>query len=343
MKRLFAALLILSAAGSAQAVTEINSCADIELAGNAVVTTDLDCTADQLFVSVTPYGIIDFQGHTIINGRILCTAPNYPDANCNIYGPGTLQGEVGSSGTIRVRGLDMINGRISAARATVQETTITGPDPGNDCAIEVRTNYASSLKIIDTVVTGARCAVYSTHNTTIRGSTFNDSLYDGVEVYWNGFSARLRVSDSEASGNGTFGFAGSRITIKNSKFNDNGEEGLAVLYAHDEDFPASLSVKGCEAIGNGIGISDTLQKSTSIFDCTITGNSLRGVSLASARANLRDSIITGNGQAPECSDPEMRCADVVSEYAPSLDSDTTCDRSLSWYAPTENWGVCAMD
>jgi hypothetical protein len=342
MKYLLAISLV-AFASPAWAVTEINSCADIVFTGNAVVTTDLDCTADQLVVTVAPYGVIDFQGHTILNGRIACTAPNYPDANCNILGPGTLQGEAGSGGTIRVRGLDMINGRISGGRATIQETTITGPYPGNKCAIEIRTNYASSLKIIDTVVMGAFCAVYTTHNTTIRGSKFNDSTTHGVRVDWNGFDSRLRITDSEASGNGTFGFSGTRMTVKNAKFNDNGEHGLVVDYAHDEDFPASLSVKTCEATGNAVGIGDTQQKSTRINGCTITGNSLRGVSLFAERVKILDSNVTGNGTVPECSDPETRCADVSSSYAPTIDADTTCNTSIYWYEPTEDWNICVLD
>jgi hypothetical protein len=343
MKRLFTALLILSAAGSAHAVTEISSCTDITLAGTAVITQDLDCSADPLSINLTPYGILDFQGHTVINANISCSHPaTFADANCNIEGPGTLHGQLHSSGTIRVRGLDMINGRIYGARATVQETTITGPAPSG-CAIHVETNYASSLKVIDTIVTGANCGVLTTHNTTIRGSKFLENTQYGVRVRWSGFDSRLRIKDSEASGNGTSGFEGTRISIKNSKFNDNGEHGLAVIYAHDEDFPAALSARGCEATGNAVGIGDADQKSTSISDCLITGNSLRGVSLFATRARLRDSIITGNGFAAGCDDPEMRCADVSSSNEPTLDSDTTCDTSRSWYFPTENWGVCSTD
>ena len=192
------------------------------------------------------------------------------------------------------------------------------PWVARESAIEVGTNYASSLKIIDTVVTGARCGVETIHNTTIRNSKFLDSIYHGVRVRWNGFDARVNVKNSEASGNGTFGLSGTRMTIKDSVFNDNGEHGVAVDYAHDEDFPAKLTIKGSQANGNQTGIGDTEQKSTSITDCTITGNSLRGLALFAERSKVRGSTVTGNGFAAECSDPEMRCADVSSWYEPSV-------------------------
>lgn len=347
MRSFFVSLTLLLASTPARAaVTEISSCADIELTGNAVITTDLDCTADELILTMQSYGILDFQGHTVTNAQINCYGAS---ANCNIQGPGTLAtGDIEAWGTLRVRDMTILNGNVEATKPTIENTEFIGPGDnfGFNCAVVVAPNIQSSLKIIDSTITGAKCGVWTEHNATIRNSRFLSNQTYGINSQWGGWSARLRITDSEFDGNGTNGASGVRVVVKNSTFTNNGDIGLLIDYGPQDEFQSFGSIRDSTFTGNRIGIGSSDQKTLSISDSIITGNDETGVDAFAKNTRIRGSTVTGNGEAESCIG-QNRCADIASWHEPSLGGGTTCGTSRKWVLgmgySEEDWDICTLD
>lgn len=130
---------------------------------------------------------------------------------------------------------------------------------------------------------------------------------------------RLRATNVTATNPESYGLYAFRVRAENVTVQGSGLWGIL----------AWKSVAGRDITVNNSAYHGVGAARVRVTNLTATGNGAAGV--ASFSAGLKDSTLTGNGEA-----------DILTKYRPRL-TNTTCGQSSQTGAPASNWSVCQND
>jgi hypothetical protein len=277
---------------------------------------------------------------------------NGGSGSCTVRGPGTLGGSVTSAHAIVVSDVTIVEGSVTARRVTIKDSSITGPAPSGNCAVEVPQEFtASKARILATIIDGAACGIDTEGGLTLKDSTITGCTGFGVDSQAQGFgSDRVRIRDSTISDNVGFGVRGTSVRVLLSTVVDNGGIGIHARSGFGALLPR-LTVKKSTVSRNdhGAALEDTNgfgTKGAKIAGSDLSDNARFGVTAGTSnggRLRITSSILTGNGGAVACGVSEP-CADIAASVLPDLRK-TMCHTSYqhSSGVPGQSWGICALD